>query len=109
MICDSAVYYTTHIPSIGTNRPFGPVSSGPSHRGCPLSVGFPTSPSHLHCIPTIPKPDADGVIANLLTDYLRHWRNLVTLTIQLRTGLGFSVKLHNDLFFGSFLQIQWRE
>lgn len=68
MICDSAVYYTTHIPSIGTNRPFGSVSSGPSRCSCRLSVVFRTSPSHLHCILTIPKLDADGVIANLLTE-----------------------------------------
>lgn len=85
-----------------TKHPLGPVPSGPSHCGCPLSVVFRTSPSHLHCIPTIPKLDADGVIANLLTDHLRRWRNLVTLTVQLRTGLGFSVKLHNDWFLGHF-------
>lgn len=96
MICDSAYYllhntYTKHRyqPSIW----FGSLrvkSLWPSAKWGSL----------LHRNLTITKLNHDGVIDSLQTDHLRHWRNVVTRTIHLRTGPEFPVKLHNDLSLG---------
>lgn len=92
-----------------SNRPFGPVSSGSSHCGCPLSVVFRTSPSHLHCIPTIPKLDADGVIANLLTTKFTSLAQFGDIDNSVKNWSWVFSEASQWFVFGSFLQIQWRE